>query len=201
MLELVHSDICGPINPISSSGKRYLLCFIDDYSRKAWVYLLKEKSEAFNYFKLFKRKVEIETGKNIKCLRTDRGGEYTSNEFSDFCKEEGIRRQLTTAYTPQQNGIAERKNRTVMNMVRSMLSSRKVPKVFWAEAVNWTFYVLNRCPTHAVKDITPQEAWSGVKPNVEHFRVWGSISHAHISDEKRGKLDDKSTPCILLGFS
>lgn len=129
-LELVHSDICGPISPTSISGKRYSLCFIDDYSRKAWVYLLEEKSEAFILFKIFKRKVEMETGKMIKCLRTDRGGEYNSLEFSNYCKEQGIRRQLTTAYTPQQNGIAERKNRTVMNMVRSMLSTRKVPKFF-----------------------------------------------------------------------
>lgn len=122
-------------------------------------------------------------------------------EFSDYCKEQGIRRQLTTAYTPQQNGIAERKNRTVMNMVRSMLKTRKVPKVFWAEAVNWTFYVLNRCPTLVVKNVTPQEAWSEVKPSVEHFRVWGSLAHVHVADEKRGKLDDKSITCIFLGFS
>lgn len=158
VLELIHSDICGPISPISTSGKRYILCFIDDHSRKAWVYLLNEKFEAFNHFKLFKKKVETETGKNIKGLRTDRGGEYTSHEFSTYCKEHGIRRQLTTAYTPQQNDIAERKNRTVMNMVRSMLSARKMPRICWPEAVIWTFYVLNRCPTLEVKDITPQEA-------------------------------------------
>ena len=135
VLELIHSDICGPINPITTGGKRYILCFIDDCSREAWAYLLKEKSEAFAQFKIFRKKVETESGKIMKCLRTDRGGEYTSREFSEFCKEHGIRRQLTTAYTPQQNGIAERKNRTVMNMVRSLLSTKKVPKNFWAEAV------------------------------------------------------------------
>lgn len=199
ILELVHSDICGPISPTSASGKRYILCFIDDYSRKSWVYLLNEKSEAFNRFKLFKRKVETETGKSLKCLRTDRGREYTSHEFADYCKEHGIWRQLTTAYTPQQNGIAERKNRTVMNMVRSMLSARKIPKCFWPEAVIWTFYILNRCPTLAVKDVTPQEAWNGVKPTVQHFRVWGCVAHAHVPDEKRGKLDDKSIPCVMIG--
>lgn len=150
VLKLVHSDICGPINPTTSAGKRYILTFIDDFSRKAWVYFLKEKSEAFDHFKLFKKKVEIETGKHIKGLRTDRGGEYISHEFSDYCKDQGIRRQLTTAYTPQQNGVVERKNRTIMNMVRSMMASRKVPKNFWAEAVNWTFSVLNRCPITAV---------------------------------------------------
>lgn len=82
---------------------------------------------------------------------------------------------MTTPNTPQQNGIAERKNRTVMNMVRSMLSTRKVPRIFWPEAVKWTFYILNRCPTHAVKDITPQEAWSGVKPMITS--EYGEVSH------------------------
>lgn len=200
-LELIHSDICGPINPTSNSGMRYILCFIDDYSRKGWVYLLKNKSDAFTEFKTFKKMVETETGKVIKGLRTDRGGEYTSLEFSDYCKEHGIRRQLTTSYTPQQNGIAERKNRTVMNMVRSMFSNKKMPKILWPKAVKWTFYVLNRCPTIAVKNVTPQEAWSGMKPSVEHFRVWGCIVHVHIPDQKRSKLDDKSTPCVLLGYS
>ncbi|KAM1200156.1 hypothetical protein ACFX2J_016448 [Malus domestica] len=145
--------------------------------------------------------VEKEKGLSVKCLRTDRGGEFTSTEFTNFCKENGIKRQLTTAYTPQQNGVAERKNRTVMNMVRSMLSDKKLPKMFWPEAVNWTIYVLNRCPTSSVKDITPQEAWSEVKPSVEHFRVFGSLAHVHVPDVKRGILDDKSFPCILLGVS
>ncbi|KAJ6972984.1 hypothetical protein NC653_033347 [Populus alba x Populus x berolinensis] len=157
-LELIHADICGPISPISNSGKRYTLCFIDDFSHKSWVYLLTAKSEALLCFQFFKKLVEKEKAFNIKCLRTDRGGEFTSTEFTDFCKANGIKRQLTTAYTPQQNGVAERKNRIVMNMVRSMLSDKQLPKTFWPEAVNWTFYVLNRCPTLAVKNVTPQEA-------------------------------------------
>lgn len=82
-----------------------------------------------------------------------------------------------------------------------MLSARKVPRTFWAEAVTWTFYVLNRCPTLAVKNQTPQEAWSGIKPNVEHFRVWGCIGYVHVPDQKRGKLDDKSIACVLFGVS
>lgn len=180
VLELIHADICGPISPTSNSGKRYTLCFIDDFSRKSWVYLLLEKSEALNCFKELKKLVEKEAEVFIKCLRTDRGGEFTSHEFNDFCKEHGIKRQLTTAYTPQQNGVVERKNRTVMNVVRSMLSAKKIPKSFWLEAVVWTFYVLNRCPTLAVKDVTPQEAWSGVKPSIAHFRVWGCVAHVHI---------------------
>lgn len=109
---------------------------------------------------------------------------------------------MTAAYTPQQNnGVAERKNRTIMNMVRSMLSAKRIPKTFWPEAVNWTVHVLNRCPTLAVKNKTPEEAWSGLKPSVDHFRVFGCISHVHVPDNKRMKLDAKSFKCILLGVS
>lgn len=200
-LELVHADICGPISPNSNSHKRYLICFIDDFSRKAWVHFLVYKADAFASFKLFKSCVEKETGLSIKCLRTDRGGEFTSSEFNDYCSQNGIKRQLTTAHTPQQNGVAERKNRTVMNMVRSLLIETNVPKTFWPEAVNWTFYVLNRCPTSSVKDMTPEEAWSGVKPSVDHFRVFGCIAHAHVPDARRTKLEDKSRSCVLFGVS
>ena len=151
---MVHADICGPIKPVSNSKKRYLISFIDDYSRKVWIYFLTEKSEAFTTFKNYKNLVEKEIGAFIFCLRTDRGGEFTSLEFNAFCKTNGISRQLTAAYTPQQNGVAERKNRTIMNMVRSMLSEKQVPKNFWPEAVNWTTHVLNISPTLAVKGVT-----------------------------------------------
>ncbi|GJY65031.1 retrovirus-related pol polyprotein from transposon TNT 1-94 [Tanacetum coccineum] len=200
-LQLVHSDVCGPITPASNSNKRYILCFIDDFTRKSWVYFLSEKSEVFAMFKVFKACVEKETGESITCLRTDRGGEFNSSEFTEYCKVQGIRRQLTAAYTPQQNGVAERKNRTIMNMVRSMLTEKQVPKVFWPEAVRWSVHILNRCPTVAVQNQTPEEAWSGVKPVIDYFRVFGCVAHAHVPDQKRSKLDDKSRKCVLLGVS
>jgi len=200
-LQLIHSDICGPVSPISSSAKRYFLSFIDDFSRKTWIYLLNEKSEAFNKFKDFKTLIEKEAGTSIKCLRTDRGGEFNSKELTEFCNEHGINRQLTTAYTPQQNGVAERKNRTIMNMVRSMLNAKQLPKEFWAEAVNWSVHILNRCPTSALDGMTPQEAWSGTKPRVDHFRVFGCLAFVHIPDQKRHKLDDKSKAHVFLGVS
>jgi len=134
-LQLVHADLCGPITPTSNSLKRYLLCFIDDFSRKAWIYFLAEKSETFAMFKVFKSFVEKESECDICCLRTDRGGEFTSKEFNVFCVNHGIKRQLTAAYTPQQNGVAERKNRTILNMVRCLLSEKEMPKLFWPEAV------------------------------------------------------------------
>lgn len=154
-LQLVHSDICGPINPASNSNKRYFITFTDDYSRKTWVYFLQQKSEALIVFKSFKNFVEKESGQEIKVLRTDRGGEFNSNEFMNFCALYGIRRQLTAAYSPQQNGVSERKNRTILNMVRCMLKTSCTPKEFWPEAVNWSVHVLNRSPTVAVKNMTP----------------------------------------------
>ena len=162
------------------------------------MYLLAEKSEAFLHFKSFQKMVEKEKGLPVRCLRTDRGGEFNSREFTDYCKQNGIKRNLTTAYTPQQNGVAERKNQTVMNMVRCMMIEKKIPKRFWDEAVVWTFHVLNRCPSTAVKEVTPQEAWGEKKPPVEHFRVFGCLAHAHVPHERRGNwMTGASLVCCL----
>ena len=201
ILELVHSDICGPIKPSSNGGKRYLITFIDDFSRKTWVYFLQEKSEDFSAFKSFKARVENEMGRTIKTLCTDRGGEYCSKEFEVFCEAQGMQRQLTAAYTPQQKGVSERRNRTILNMVRSLLIRGRIPKSFWPEAVNWSIYVLNRSPTFAVQNMTPKEAWSGHKPVVDHFRIFGCIAYAHVPYQKRTKLNDKGEKCIFLGVS
>lgn len=200
-LQLIHSDICGPITPYSIGQKRYLLTFIDDHSRKMWSYIIAEKSEAFETFKNFKAAVEKESGLSVCGLRTDRGGEFCSKEFDEFCKTFGIKRQLTAAYTPQQNGVAERRNQTIMNLVRSTLTEKKMPKEFWAEGVKWVTYVLNRSPTAALENQTPEEAWSGIKPDVTHFRVFGCIGHVHIPEAKRIKLDDKSCKCVFIGSS
>lgn len=176
ILQLVHADIFGPISPTSNSKKRYLLTFIDDFSRKIWVFFLADKLEAFKCFKLFKAKVEKTMATYICGLRTDRGGEFTSKEFTTFCQTNGIQRQLTAAYTPQENGVAERKNCTIMNMVRNMLTCKQMPKTFCPEAVNWAVHILNRSPTLAVRNKTPEEAWSGIKPSVDHFTEGGDTS-------------------------
>jgi len=121
---------------------------------------LREKSEVFVAFKCYKALVEKEVANPIKVLRTDRGGEYSSHEFANFCENHGIKRQLTAAYTPQQNGVCKKKNRTIMNMVRSLFTMSGIPKSLWPEAVNWSIHILNRSPTHAVQNMTPEEAWS-----------------------------------------
>jgi hypothetical protein len=136
----------------------------------SWNYT-KEKSEAFIFFKDFKCLVKKEVGSDICCLRTGRGGQFTSYKFNNFCKSHGIKRQLTIAYTPQQNGVAKCKNRTIMNMVRCLLTEKQMPKVFWPETVRWTVHVLNRSPITMIKGKTPEECWSGINPTVDYFRV------------------------------
>ncbi|GJX67573.1 retrovirus-related pol polyprotein from transposon TNT 1-94 [Tanacetum coccineum] len=196
-LQLIHTDLCGPITPPSYSKNLYFMLFIDDYSRKTWVYFLKEKSQAFEVFKKFKAMVEKEKGLKIKSMRSDRGGEFLSKEFNKFCEDNGIRRFLTAPYSPQQNGVVERKNRTILNMVRSMLKSKKMPKEFWAEAVDCAVYLLNRCPSKSLDNKTPQEAWNGLKPTVSHLRVFGSIAYVHVPSQKRSKLDDRSEKHVI----
>ncbi|GKV53012.1 hypothetical protein SLEP1_g59562 [Rubroshorea leprosula] len=170
-------------------------------SRKTWVYVLQTKSEALAAFKNFKVLAENEVGRSVKVLRTDRGGEFNSKEFADFCESNGIKRQLTAAYTPQQNGVCERRNRTIMNMVRSLMSKSGLPKEFWPEDVNWSVHILNRSPTSPLPDLTLEEAWSGRRPAVDYFRIFGCIAYAHVPDQKRSKLDDKGEKCIFLGVS
>lgn len=200
-LKLIHTDLCGPISPTSQGGKRYIFLLVDDFSRKSWMYFLSEKNEAFDVFKTFKSLVEKEAGTSICCLRTDRGGEFTSSMFNRFCEEHGIKRQLTAAYTPQQNGVAERRNRTIMNMVRCLLTEKSMPKRFWPEAAKWTCHILNRSMTSAVQDKVPEEVWSGVKPSVGYFRVFGCIGHVHVPEQRRIKLDNRSHKGVLLGVS
>ena len=136
------------------------MTFIDDFSRRTWVYFLKNKSEAFDQFVEFKAQAEKECGHYIKVLRSDRGGEYTSNSFVNFCRKHGIKKELTASYTPQQNGVAERKNRTIVEMARSMMKEKSLPTEFWGEVVAIAVYLINRCPTKAVRDRIPMEAWS-----------------------------------------
>jgi transposase InsO family protein len=126
ILDYIHSDVWGPSPTVSFGGSSYYVTFIDDYSRKVWVYLLKRKDDVFITFKQFRALVEKSTDRSIKCLRTDNGGEFTSMEFENYCKEDGIERHKTTVYTPQQNGVVERMNRTLLERARSMLSNAKM---------------------------------------------------------------------------
>ena len=199
-LQVVHSDVCGKVNSKSLSGGEYFLTFVDDSTRYVWVYILKQKSEVFERFLEWKIMVEKSTGKKLQTLRTDNGGEYTSHKFEAYLKSEGVKHELTIPRTPEQNGVAERLNRTLMESVRSMLIGGQLPQRFWAEALATAVYIRNRSPTKIIEEVTPYEALLGVKPKVNHFRVFGCLAYAHICKEERRKLDPKATKCILLGY-
>lgn len=199
-LELVHSDVCGKMREKSIGGAEYFLTFTDDKTRYTWVYPLKTKDLVFDHFLKWKALVENSSGKKLKTLRTDNGGEYTSKKFEAYLKSEGVRHECTIPKTPEQNGVAERLNRTLVESSRSMLIDAKLPHKFWAEAVSTAVYLRNRCPTKAVKGMTPYEAWYDEKPKVEHLRVFGCDAYSHIPKDERGKFDSKARKCILLGY-
>ncbi len=164
-LELVHSDVCGPIQIDSIGGNKYFVTFIDDYSHCVSVYFIKHKSEVPKKFQEFESIVTNETGQKIVKLRTDNGTEYLSTEFQEYLKSREIQHELTVAYTPQQNGIAERMNQTLMESARSMMYHAHLPKKFWAEAIATAAYLKNRSITASVKEMTPYERWYGRKPD------------------------------------
>ncbi|KAH9291933.1 hypothetical protein KI387_042879, partial [Taxus chinensis] len=202
LLDLVHADLCEPSwKTPTVLGARYFLLLVDDHSRRMWIYLLKKKSDCFASFVKFKALVENQTSRQIKTLRSDNGGEFTSKQFAVFCEKEGIQHQLTAPYTPQQNGVVERRNRTIMEMARCMMHSRGVPYTYWGEAVNTTVYILNRSPCKALQEITPEEAWSKIKPEVSAFRIFGSAAYTLVPDRKRSKLDSKSSRYFFAGYS
>lgn len=200
LLGVIYSDVCGPFEDPSLGGNKYFVTFVDEFSRMLWLYLIKTKGEVFAIFQKFKVMAEKQSGKFLKILRTDGGGEYVSNDFENFCIKHGIQHEVTPPYTPQHNGLAERRNRTILNMVRSMLKGKNLPHTFWGEAATTATYILNRYPTKRLKEQVPEEVWSGKKPAVGHFKIFGSLAYAHIPDERRKKLGDKSEAMILVGY-
>ena len=177
-----------------------MVTFIDDFSRYVWVFFMKEKSETFSKFKEFKEIVEGEVGKKICCIRTDNGGEYTSNEFSQYLRDCRIRHQFTCANTPQQNGVAERKNRHLAEICRSMLHAKNVPGRFWAEAMRTTAHVINRLPQPRLEFVSPFEKLWDMKPTVSYFRVFGCVCYVFVPSHLRSKFDKKAVRCIFVGY-
>lgn len=199
LLEIIHSDVCGPMSVNSLSGKRYFVTFIDDFSRKTFVYIIRQKSEVFECFVNFKTLVENQTERKIKIVRSDGGLEYCNKKFKDLCTSNGILHQTTAPYSPQQNGMAERMNRTIVEKVRCMLADAKLSKGFWAEAVSTAVKIINSIPNTAGK-ISPDEIWFGCKPDLLSLKVFGCTAMVHIPNEKRKKLDKKSQKCVFFGL-
>ena len=170
-LELIHSDLCEMNGVLTKGEKRYFMTLIDDATRFCYVYLLRTKDEALDYFKIYKAEVENQLERKIKRLRSDRGGEYFPKVFDEFCEEHGIIHERTPPYSPQSNGVAERKNRTLTDLVNSMLDTAGLSKAWWGEALLTACHVLNKVPNKN-KDKTPHEEWVGRKPS--------QIGRAHV---------------------
>ena len=170
-----------------------------------YIYLLRSKDEASDTFKIFKAEVENQCGKHIKIVRSDTGGEYygkyTENgqapsSFAKFLQENGIVAQYTVSGSPYQNGVAERRNRTLMDMVRSIRSNTKLPQYLWIEALKTTVYIVNRVPTKAIPK-TSFELFKGWKPSLRHIRIWGYLSEVRIYNPHEKKLDPRTISILL----
>ena len=170
LLELIHTDVCGSFRLATRHVQRYFVIFTDDFSRYGYVYLIKHKSETFRVFRTFQNEVENHLGKRIKVLRSDRGGEYLSQEFRNHLRNCGIVSQLTPLMTPQLNGVSERRNRTLLDMVRSMMSRATLPISFWGYALETAAFILNLVPTKKVSK-TPYMILNGKSISLAYLKV------------------------------
>ncbi|KAL0298359.1 UNVERIFIED_CONTAM: Retrovirus-related Pol polyprotein from transposon TNT 1-94 [Sesamum radiatum] len=197
ILDYVHADVWGPSNIETHGGNRYFLSVIDNFSRKVFVFLMKHKSEAFEKFRNWKTLVENQTGQKLKALRTDNGLEFCNQNFSDLCKEFGIKRHKTTPDTPQQNGVAERMNKTPLNKVRCLLISSGLPKIFWGEALLTAAYLINRSPSVPLSGKIPECIWTDSDVNLSSLRIFGCSAFALSHGDK---LDPRSQKCVFIGY-
>lgn len=198
-LELVYMDVCGPMPTTSRQGNRYYLAIIDDYSRAVVLYLMKYKNEAFRKFKNYHAKMERLTGRKLKCIRTDNGGEFCNTEFQRYLDEQGIRTERTNYYTPEENGVCERFNRTALDAVKSMLKDSSMDDKWWDEAVCCFVHSWNRISRKGRK--TPYELLHGKKPPVMYFKVFGCKAYVGVPKQKRNKLQMRAKEGIMVGYA
>jgi hypothetical protein len=194
---------------MSVDGFDSFITFTDDYSRYGYIYPIKEKSEALDKFKIFKEEVENQHNQKIKVVRLDHGGEYYGRHtpygqvpgpFARFLQENGIVAQYSTPGEPQRNGVVERRNRTLMDMVRSMLSYSTLPVNLWMEALKTATHILNKVSSKSVPT-TPYERWTGREPSLRYMRVWGCPAEAKVFNPNIGKLDPKTVSCHFTGYT
>ncbi len=179
--DLIHMDICGPIEPVSANGKRYILTATDDYSRYIHTWSLKSKGESFEVLRNFFNVFENKHG-SVKSIRTDNGGEFTSKKLIGLCSNLGIYRQLTIRYSSHQNGISERANLTLLNGIRSCLSSSQLNWNLWDEALNYMTRARNIAPTFALKEKTPSQLWFDSIPSRSSSCLWRSLFFSNSSN-------------------
>ena len=202
-LSLVHSDACGPFRTPAVSGAKHFILYINDFTRMAWVYFLKGKGheETLEAFQTFKASADKASGHSIRRFRCDNGrGEYDNQYFTDFLKVAGISYDPAAPYTQNQNGVSERKIRTVVERARTMLLEARLPERFWADAVATAVYILNRSPMKALMGKTPFEAWFGRRPNLSHLGHFGCDAYLHVPDAQRTKLKSKARLCMFLEY-
>ncbi|GJT84818.1 retrovirus-related pol polyprotein from transposon TNT 1-94 [Tanacetum coccineum] len=201
-LELLHMDLFGPSAVRSYGGNLYTLVIVDDYSRYTWTRFLKNKTEAFEQFEIFSKKIQNQLGCSIVSIRTDHGREFDNEvQFGEFCNANGITHNFSAPRTPQSNGVVERKNRTLQEMSRTMLNEQSLPQKFWCNAVDTSTYILNRILIRAILGKTPYELLRGRKPTLDYFRVFGSKCFILNTKDYLTKFDPKSYECVFLGYS
>ena len=198
-LGLIHTDLCDLKVMPTRGGKNYFVTFIDDCTKYCYVYLLRTKDETLAKFKEYKHEVENQLGKTIKMVRSDRGGEYDV-PFNMFCSEHGIVHQTTAPYSPQSNGTAERKNRTLKEMMNALLLNSGLPQNMWGEALLSANYILNKIP-HKKIGKTPYELWNGRLPSYKFMKVWGCLAKVVVPNPKRVVIGPKTIDCIFIGYA
>lgn len=201
LLELIHSDVCGPISIESMGGAKYFVSFIDDFSKKVFVFTMKQKSEVFNKFIEFKRMVENQCETKIKKFRSDNGKEFINKNFENLFKSSGIKHEKSTPYTPQQNGVAERMNRTLIEKVRCMIYDSNINKNFWAEALLAAVDIVNALPNRSNNNKSPDFIWYGKNTKFDNFKIFGSKAMVLKPAQHRSKLDAKTHECIFLRYA
>ncbi|KAF3773206.1 Retrovirus-related Pol polyprotein from transposon TNT 1-94 [Nymphaea thermarum] len=198
-LELLHADVWGSSPCMSREGYKYYLIIVDDFSRFTWIFMLTKKSETFSCFQNFHKIIEKQLEHKIKVFHSDCGGEFMSTEFSMYLASHGIQRRLSCPYTPQQNGIAERKHRHIVEMGLTMLINACMPAYFWTDAFRMAVYIINRLPI-STQECTPFETLLGTKPQLENLKVFGCTAYPLVSPQTKSKLAPKSHACVFLGF-
>ena len=199
--ETMHSDVCGPFEVAGSNNARYFVTFIDDMSRFIAIYPIAKKSEVYKKFTEFQAAMEVEFGRQtIKELISDNGGEYSSDMFRQYCRSKGIKHTFTIPHTPQQNGIAERANRTIMEGARAMMRESTMPCSSWSEAVVYAAYVRNRSPSRTIEDKLPFEVRFGKTPDLSKMRIFGSKVFYHVPKSERSKLNSKACEGKFVGI-
>ena len=200
-LRLVHTDVCGPMRTKTKEGARYILTFLDDYSRASWVVLLKSRDEVAGHFKKWTQMAERQFEHKVKRLRSDRGGEYVGKAMQQYLDEQGILHNLTTPYTPQQNGRAERLNRTLVELARTILHHAGLDNGFWGAAVTYANWVRNRMGSKCLGGESPYRVLYGEVPDVSMARVWGCMAQYWVPDAQRSKLDPKARWGVFIGVA